>query len=98
LRLLLDRHAVEVLPADDELSPNDAADRLNVSRTFVNKLLERGELPYRTVGTHKRIPLAEVLAYKERVAARRREGLAAIAEFSQLQGGEVDAPYPGRGG
>lgn len=97
LRLLLTRHAVEVLPADEELSPNEAADRLNVSRTFVNKLLERGELPCRMVGTHKRIPLADLLTYMERIAARRREGLAAIAGFSQAQGGEIDAPYPGRG-
>lgn len=96
LHLLRTRRAVEVLPADDELSPNDAAERLSVSRTFVNKLLERGELSCRMVGTHKRIPLGEVLAYKERMVAGRREGLAAIAAFSQLQAGDIDAPYPGR--
>ncbi|HEY9724742.1 MAG TPA: excisionase family DNA-binding protein [Oscillatoriaceae cyanobacterium] len=96
LHVLRAQRAIEVLPVEEELTPNEAAERLNVSRTFISKLIERGELSCRMVGTHKRIPLGDVLACKERMAAKRQTGLAAIAELSQAQRGEIDAPYPGR--
>lgn len=97
LRFLRRQHAVEVVPADRELTPNEAADLLNVSRTFVYKLIERGELPCRMVGAHKRIPLEAALAYKKAKRARwANEGSLEIAAFSQLQDGEIDEPFPGR--
>lgn len=92
-RLLHERRALDVLPHDEELSPNEAAEHLNVSRTFVNKLIERNELHCHMVGSHKRIQLSDVLAYKERMMSRREDGLAAIARLSEKQGGESDDAY-----
>jgi excisionase family DNA binding protein len=97
LRFLKRRHSVEVVPADRELTPNEAADLLNVSRTFVYRLIERGELPCRMVGAHKRIPLDAALTYKETQSARwLTQASHEIASFSEIQGGEIDESYPGR--
>ena len=52
----------------------EAADILNVSRPYVIKLLEAGEMSYHLVGSHRRIRLKDVLIYKERIK-REREAI-----------------------
>ncbi len=72
---------VVVLPLDTELSTFEAADVLNVSRPFVTKLLERGEIAFRMVGSHHRIKLMDVLTYQ---AEQRQRSLIAMQELSDL--------------
>lgn len=60
---------------DSELTPSEAADVLNVSRPYVVKLLDSGELPYRKVGSHRRIPADAVQDYKQATTARRQIAL-----------------------
>lgn len=79
---------ITLIPHDKELTTKEAADILNVSRPFLVKLLDRDEIPYHRVGTHRRLNVEDVLAYRELRAARRREKLRKLTELSeQVEGG-----------
>jgi excisionase family DNA binding protein len=79
---------ITLIPHDKELTTKEAAEILNVSRPFLVKLLDRGEIPYHRVGTHRRLNVEDVLAYREVRAARRREKLRELTELSeQVEGG-----------
>ena len=64
--------SITLVPRHKELPTQQAAEVLNISRSFLIKFLYRGEIPYRREGTHRRIKLEEVLAYRDRRAAKRR--------------------------
>ena len=55
--------SVSVMPLESQLSTQQAAQLLNVSRPFVTKLLKANILPFRQVGTHRRLQLSDVIAY-----------------------------------
>jgi excisionase family DNA binding protein len=79
---------IALIPHDRELTTNEAADILGVSRPFLVRLLDRGELPYHRVGTHRRLRVEDVLAYRELRAKHRREQLRKLTELSeQVEGG-----------
>ena len=86
LTQLANRKNVVVLPLESELSTFEAADILGVSRPFLTKLLERGELPCRMVGTHHRIRLADVLCFQEIQQQRSLEAMQALTKQSQELG------------
>jgi excisionase family DNA binding protein len=77
---------VSLVPDHAEFTTQQAADFLNVSRPFVIKLIERGELPHRMVGTHRRILFAELRAYKARLKGTQRRALEAMAADGQALG------------
>ncbi|MBI3970124.1 MAG: helix-turn-helix domain-containing protein [Chloroflexi bacterium] len=78
--------AVTVVSVDSDLTTQQAADLLSVSRPFLIKLLESGAIPFHLVGTHRRIRLKDVLAYRERRSQERRAALAEMAREAQELG------------
>jgi excisionase family DNA binding protein len=81
-------HMVTLIPHDKDLTTKEAADILGISRPFLVKLLDRGELPYHRVGTHRRLNAEDVVAYRRLRAERRREKLRELTELSeQVEGG-----------
>jgi len=80
--------SITLVPSDKDLTSQEAADMLRVSRPHLIKLLDRGELGFHLVGTHRRIRLEDVLGYRDRRRAERKAGLDELARLSEeLPGG-----------
>ena len=71
-------NAVRVVPIHAELTTQEGADMLNVSRPHLVKLLDQGALPHTKTGRHRRIKFADLMAYKEQ---RDRASRAAMDEL-----------------
>jgi len=67
--------AITVAPHNTQLTTQEAADLLGVSRPTLVRLLEDGEIPFELRGRHRRVMLADVIAYQERARAKRRATL-----------------------
>jgi excisionase family DNA binding protein len=86
---LADGNAVKVVPVHAELTTQEAADMLNVSRPHLVKLLEDGVLPFHRTGKHRRVKFADLMQYRE---ARDRTSEEAMAELAR-QAQELDMGY-----
>ena len=75
--------AISLIPIQAELSTHQAAELLNVSRPHLIKLCEQGEIPFHTVGTHRRILLSDLLTYKKTWLAKRHLTLDELTALSQ---------------
>ena len=78
--------SVAVMPLYEELSTQEAADLLNVSRPFLISLLKKGKIPFKKVGTHRRVRLEDLLIYKECRDRERLEALDQIDHQAQKEG------------
>jgi excisionase family DNA binding protein len=79
-------HAVSLSALPKELSTQQAATVLGVSRPFVIKLMDEGQLAYRKVGSHRRVMLDEVMVHMEGTRVKRLAGLAELTAEAQELG------------
>jgi excisionase family DNA binding protein len=75
--------AVSILPTGTMMTTQQAADFLSASRPHVIGLLEKNEIPYEKVGTHRRIRIEDLIAYKQRRAAARDKALRRLSEQAE---------------
>jgi excisionase family DNA binding protein len=90
LRLLVDilgelavGNAVKVVPIHAELTTQEAADLMNVSRPHLVKMLEEGALPFTKTGRHRRVRFSDLMAYKARRDEESREAMASLTQLDQ---------------
>lgn len=93
LQLLLDvlsemsrGNAISIMHIHAELSTQDAANILNVSRPFLVGLLEKGDIDFHKVGTHRRVLAKDIIEYKQQIDAERMTALDKLTEESQKLG------------
>lgn len=83
-------NAIAIVPVEAELTTQQAADLLNVSRPHFISLLESGKIAFRMVGTHRKVKGRDVLSYRDRETARRRATLAEMASMDHELGLDAD--------
>jgi excisionase family DNA binding protein len=79
-------NAVTIFPIHAQLTTQEAADVLNVSRPFLVKLLEDGKIPFHRVGTHRRINFRDLMTFKEATEKSQQQAMAALAAEAQELG------------
>lgn len=79
-------NSVNITPIQAELTTQDAADLLNMSRPTLIKLLDAGELPFSRTGNRRKVPFAAVLEYKQKIQAQRIDALDELASLDQELG------------
>ncbi|PTX99582.1 DNA-binding protein [Verrucomicrobia bacterium LW23] len=93
LRAMAEGRSVQIIPQQARLTTQEAADYLGVSRPYVVKLLEDGEIPHEMVGTHRRIKYEDLIAYDREDRKRRkkvREEVTALSEDMGLYADDQD--------
>jgi excisionase family DNA binding protein len=78
--------AISLIPVNKELTTQEAADLLNVSRPFLIKLLDQGELNYRYVGKHRRIRVDDLIEYRQNRDAYRSHAIEEMIKISEEAG------------
>ncbi len=93
LRLLIDILAevaegnpVKIVPIHAELTTQEAADMLNVSRPYLVKLLEEGGIAFHKTGKHRRIKFADLMRFKTEQTQKSEAALQALAQQAQTLG------------
>lgn len=74
------------MPKERKMTALEAADFLNVSYSFLIKLLEEGKIPYSKEGAHRRIHFQDLMRYKDQRNINRQQGLQELTQFLQDEG------------
>jgi excisionase family DNA binding protein len=86
LSIVAEGGTAAVVEVDHDLTTQAAAEILGVSRPYLIKLLDQGEIPYYKVGSHRRLAVADVLAFKRQRDIERRAALSELTALSQELG------------
>jgi excisionase family DNA binding protein len=86
LGFLANGQGVTITPSNAMLTTQQAADFLNVSRPYLIKLLEAGQIPFEKVGTHRRVAFGELMDYTRRDDPQRRRAADELTELGQELG------------
>ena len=76
-------NAVTIIPIHAELTTQEAADFLNISRPFLIGLLDKGEIKFHTVGTHRRIRFEDLTTYKDKKARESNDAMTELTKQAQ---------------
>lgn len=79
--------SITLVPVGKEVTTQQAADLLNVSRQYLVRLLDQGRIPFRKTGKHRRLRIEDVLGFKEERDKDRRAGLRDLSRLTQDFGG-----------
>lgn len=79
--------SITLVPVGREVTTQQAADLLNVSRQYLVRLLDEGRIPFRKTGKHRRLRIEDVLSFKETRDKDRRAGLRDLSRMTQEFGG-----------
>jgi excisionase family DNA binding protein len=77
---------LRLVEEDAEVSPEKAAEFLQVSRPYLVRLLDHGEIPFHYVGTHRRITMSELIEYRRKRKIKSKEALQRMTELSEEMG------------
>jgi excisionase family DNA binding protein len=92
LKMMQEGKAVSIVPQMQELTTQRAANLLGVSRQFLVRLLEEGKIPHHRTGTHRRIYLKDLLAFRLQRDQQRKKAIERIAKEEVEQGTYNDYP------
>lgn len=83
LTQMANRTPFSIIPFHAELTTQQAADYLNVSRPFLTKLLDEGKIPHRMVGRHRRVKFGDLAQFENEAREKRTKALADLAEIQR---------------
>jgi len=86
LAIMAEGKAFSLIPVDKELTTQQAADILNVSRPFLSKVLDLGEIPHRKVGRNRRVKFCDLIEYKKKQEQTSKAALQSLADEAQELG------------
>jgi excisionase family DNA binding protein len=79
--------SITVVPVGREMTTQQAADLVNVSRQYLVRLLDEGRIAFRKTGKHRRLRIEDVLEFKNKRDKDRRAGLRELSQITQAFGG-----------
>jgi excisionase family DNA binding protein len=83
LTIMAEGNDLMIIESDSEMSTQEAADILNISRPYLVKLLESGQIPFKKAGTHRRVLVKDIIGYKSQLKKDRRKSLNLLAKQAQ---------------